>query len=343
MKKNRIKIGIYTCISIIVAVMIVREILDFKYYTHEVTYASTYGDTLAIIPICSKDGICEAFFRVGDDYHMSTMIDTGMNIDYLCLSPNDFQYMEKNHLLSDQWGFTPFSFFYSAISPYGWKNPRKYMVGKLPITKENIHVEYKDNKFMISSYGRGTYMNELRGIPIVQGGDESIMGIHLFLDKIVEFSKKDGELRLHKIVPDNYKKSVELKRDTQRFFDFKPDKNKIISYSRYALPVTVNGHVYSFFIDTGHGGSSIRLPRSEAQYASHELKEFSVKSISGKDSIVAQFLLDKEGTVVIRGKAYRHDVHYTDDYPTKYTINPFGFFDEDFILDFKNNKIWFKE
>lgn len=343
MKKSRKKLGICVCISIIVALMIAREILDFKYYTHEVTYASTYGDTLAIIPICSRNGICDAFFKVGDDYHMGIMIDTGTNIDYLCLSPNDYQYMEKNHLLSDQWGYTPFSFFYSAISPYGWKNPRKYTIGTLPITKENVYIEYKNNQYFISSYSQGTYMNELRGIPIIKGTDESIMGIHVFLDKIVEFSKKDGELRLHKIIPRNYKRSVELKRDTQRFFDFKPDKHKIITHSRYALPVTINGHEYSFFIDTGHGGCSIRLPKSEAQYVSHGLKGYSEKYYSGRDSVVSHFFLDKDGELIIGGKTYHHDVHYTDAYPTKYTINPFGFFEEDFILDFKNNKMWFKK
>lgn len=342
-KKKRI---IITLTITVIALISICGILQYRYDTLEVTYGSTYGDTLAVIPICSQNGLCMAFFETAQDYQMSILIDTGTDNTYISLSPGDYDIMEKNHLISDSWGIKPPSLSHSAIEGYGLQMPQKYRVGRLPITENRIHVRYDKNRnaFQIGYDGFNKYSNELRDIPIIKYESETnMMGIPVLLGKIVEFSKKDGEMRLHKIVPPDYKRYVELTEDEQKHH-IKLDKDHFIINSRYAMPVEVNGHQYNFFIDTGHGlNVSIRLPKSETRHSQHHLNELTLNTSSGKDSATVNYLVDENGKVMIGGKEYNHEIHYTDDNTTKYVINPFGFFDEDFILDFKNQRIWFKE
>ena len=324
--KKKIKKIIVGLTVIVIALIAIYGILEYKYDTSEVTYGSTYGDTLAVIPIYSQEGICIAFFKTAQDYQMPISIDTGTDNTYVSLSPRDYDIIENNHLISDSWGIKPPSLSHSALEGYGLHMPQKYCIGKLPITYNS------------------KYSNELRGIPVIKYESETnMMGIPVLLGKIVEFSKKDGEMRLHKIVPPDYKKYVELTEDEQKHH-IKLDKDHFMINPRYAMPVEVNGHQYNFFIDTGHGlNISIRLPKSEIKHSQHHLSEFTLNTNSGKDSATVNYLVDDNGIVMIGGKKYNHEVHYTDDNTTKYVINPFGFFDEDFILDFKNQRIWFKE
>jgi hypothetical protein len=158
------------------------------------------------------------------------------------------------------------------------------------------------------------------------------MGMSFLYDQIVEFSKSDNEMRLHKHVPYDYKRSIDLEINWQN-----------MPLRSYAIPIEVNGQKKSFFLDTAFGGMPIRLPKSDMKYTRNTLEKHDRKNVSsGVDIRNVYSYRDSKGHVVIGGKEYTKEVFYVDGYVTKYVINPYMFFDEDFLIDFKNWKMWFK-
>ena len=139
-------------------------------------------------------------------------------------------------------------------------------------------------------------------------------------------------LRFHQFIPNDYKWSVDLEYDHQALNFF----------NRYAMPVEVNGVSNYYFIDTGVKRDALRLPLSDLKYAVQDIEERIDTALSSRDRGVTRQLVEHNGSFLVRGKKYHSDIVYSDDYPSRYMINPFGVFDEDFLLDLAHKKIWFK-
>lgn len=315
---------------------IIWGIYRYRAYCPKISYSTMYHDTLAVIPIYSRNGVCIATFDSGDHQHMIHMIiDTGNNIDCVELSQEDWNALEANGYIDKEKKWIPPFPNGTAFNLLSGKImfDETYQIGSLPIIPHKTIVNITPHATFCRYLNYDTKaMNEINNIHFTKTDGESCMGMSLLYNQIVEFSKSDGEMRFYKHIPSDYKMSIDLEINWQN-----------MPFRSYAIPIEVNGQKKSFFIDTGHSKMSIRLPKSEMEYTKNKLSKINMGSMmSVTDTLSTIALKDSKGHVVIGNKEYDKDVYYVDGFVTKYVINPFMFFDEDFLIDFKNWKIWFK-
>lgn len=319
------KAGIAILILFILAV--IYGYFLYKARVPKITFATTYSDTLAVLPIHIIKGLCFVDVEIsnnGKTILFSAQLDTGNNSQCLGLSTRVWNYMEEKGLLGCDRGWLPPIIVASGIDhSYHWESLNLFQTYRV----ESFNVKGTD------SLTRGRIVNEIKGIHLNISDDyPEQLGVSFLVGQLAEFSKKDSVLRFHKFIPNDYKRSVELKNDYQR----------VNFFYRYAMPVEVNGVLNYFFIDTGVQRDAIRLPLKDIKHAVQNLYEQIDSTTSGRDIKVTKQLVENDGNIVIGGKKYQLDVSYSDDYPSRYMINPFGIFDEDFLLDLAHKKIWFK-
>ncbi len=84
---------------------------------------------------------------------------------------------------------------------------------------------------------------------------------------------------------------------------------------------------------------------SEAEYVTGTVIHSKNLYSSEGDKMLLDVITDEQGVVSIDGREYHRGIYYMEEigYKTPYVVNPVLFFDEDFLLDFKNLRIWFKQ
>ena len=315
---------------IIIVILLLSGIYGYYMYkavVPKITFATTYPDTLAVLPIRVIEGCCFVDIEISNNGKMISfpvLLDTGNNRECLSLSSRVWNMMEEKGILSNEWGWFPPTFMRSALS-HSYRleslNPfQSYRVGSLNVKGTD-------------SLSRGKVVNEIKGIHLnLDDNYQELLGVSFLVGQLAEFSKRDGVLRFHKYIPNDYKWSVDLKNDHQA----------LVFFNRYAMPVEVNGVSNYYFIDTGVQRDALRLPLSDIKYAVQDIEERIDTAFSGRDRKVTRKIVEHNGTIIVGGQKYQSDIIYSDDYPSHYMINPFGIFDEDFLLDLAHKKMWFK-
>ena len=248
--------------------------------TPTISYATTYNDTLASLPLKLYNGEYKIIFKLDSGFQVGITIDTGNNTDCFKLTSSHWDLFERLGYLNKgaRW-LAPYP-TNTAIKRYstGMDFFKTYKVGRIPIISTND----------------GLVKNEINGIHFVEDSkiDDSVIGMLFLSNQIVEFSKKDSVIRFLKFVPSNYVRSVQLKTDTQKLFHY---------FHRYAMPVEVNGRQNWYFIDTGDLCEAIRLPMSDSQYSTHNMVDSTrlVRSGSGHEKV--RYRIDNEGRAIFDG------------------------------------------
>lgn len=288
-----------------------------------VSYATTYNDTLAEVPFRLCGNKYKAVFKLDSGFYAGFTIDTGNNTDCFQLNSESWELFERLGYLnkSSRW-LAPYP-TNSAVKRYsiGMDFFKTYKVGRIPVISEKGEL----------------VKNEIKGLYFVEKSElkYNLIGMPFLRNQIVEFSKKDSVLRFLKYVPSDYKRAVELKTDTQKFFHY---------FDRYAMPLEVNGRSNMYFIDTG-SFNAIRLPMADSRFSDHHMVDTLVNVGSASDTDKWQLRIDKQGRATFDGRVYQQIIYYVkgNGDETGYVVNPLYFFDEEFILDFKSRRIWFKQ
>lgn len=288
-----------------------------------VSYATTYNDTLAEVPFKLYGDQYKAVFKLDSGFYADFTIDTGNNTDCFQLNSENWELFERlGYLNKNSRWLAPFP-TNSAIKrrTLGMDFFKTYKVGRIPVISE------KD----------GLVKNEIKGLYFVEKSelDYNLIGMPFLRNQIVEFSKKDSVVRFLKYVPSDYKRSMELKTDKQKMGHY---------FNRYAIPVEVNGHSHMYFIDSG-SLNAILLPMADSRFSDHHMVDTIANVQSASDTGKWQLRIDEQGCAIFDGRMYKHRIYYVkgNGHETGYVVNPLLFFDEDFILDFKSHRIWFKQ
>ena len=284
-----------------------------------ISFENTENDTLAVIPLSIHKQKCWVSFRPDESGRLlNCILDIGNNTDCFRVQADDMDYLEELGLLekSSRW-LAPFP-THSGLKKYsrGMELFRTYKVGQIPVNPNNTI--------------KGAYFVEAKE------NECSLIGINLIINQLVEFSKKDSAMRIHKVIPPDYSHFINMKIDTQKFLHY---------IRRYDIQMEINGHTYWFFMDTGESTTAVKMPLSDSQYAKGDLEEGVVSLSSGNDTGTRRVKYEKSAFIKVDGKEYRKSIRYTEmtGQETPYVMNPVLFFDEDFLLDFKDLRIWFKE
>lgn len=288
-----------------------------------VSYATTYNDTLAEVPFRLCGNKYKAVFKLDSGFYAGFTIDTGNNTDCFQLNSESWELFERlGYLNKNSRWLAPFP-TNSGIKRHtlGMDFFKTYKVGRIPVISE------KD----------GLVKNEIKGLYFVEKNklNYNLIGMPFLRNQIVEFSKKDSVVRFLKYVPSDYKRSLELKTDTQKMCH---------NFNRYAIPFEVNHRLNWYFIDTG-APDAIRLPMNNYRFSNHHMIDTTKTMSSATDIDIWQYRIDKQGSATFDKRMYKQQICYVkgNGDETGYVVNPLYFFDEDFILDFKSRRIWFKQ
>lgn len=316
--KRKIKIVVLSLSAAIVCLITIWGACRIIAMMPHISYEINEKDTLAVFPLTIQDGNCWISIRPDDSGRIfSFIVDTGNNTDCFRIRPTDMDYLEKLGKLSknDRW-LAPYP-TNSAVRKYslGMEHDKIYKVGELPVFPYNT----------------------IRGAHFFKAGDYeyALIGMPFLENQLIEFSKRNGVMRIYKTIPNDYKRCIKLKKDTQKLFHI---------FRRYAIPLEINGRLNYFFIDTGAAMSPVRMPMSELKYANGNFTPDKKILSSGGDTIEVEYVTDLIGKIKFDEREYCRSIDYMEEtgHETKYVINPVLFFDEDFLLDYKEMKIWFK-
>ena len=322
MKKTTKKI--LGCVSIILLILL--SVISFwgyhlyRYQFPEITFNPSDNDTLACFRL---SGYCNVDITIKGErgaLFFSASLDTGDNASCLELESRVWDWLlERNPGYEQRWlpAFPKIDAL-GGMAMISGSFRQSYYIGKI-YTKNNKHqVDY----------------NEINGVHMIKSNsDNNIIGMTLLYDQIVEFAKKDSVLRFFKSVPSDYRRKINLSTDAQNG----------VPLRRLAMPIEVNGQTNLYFIDTGLQ-YSLHLPISDSRhYKPNELKEETLEVQSGKTIQSNIYLWKNDAFVNVEGKQIKTVLTFSDNHNTKYSVNPYLLFDESFIIDFKNNQMWFKE
>ena len=338
-KKKKI---ILVTISSIVLLCIVTGIflrckfVEFTKLSQNLTFTNIFTtdeDILAELPLFG-DKQPHTICNITNDSTINVIIDTGWNCDFFTLSSSSWDAMLKSGLLSDEGDLSPV-IGGDAFQSFSWKNSsifRTYRLGSILAPRILTCIKNDDDEYEIST--SPFWKSEIHGVPITKNADgHNFIGILLMDNFVVEFSKGQHRMWLRKSVPASYTRSIDLKHDDQRFFNTK---------HRYAMPIKVNDRLNWYLIDTGWGKvSDICLPHSDRKYYEDNPRN---KTISQEGIPPTDYDLVRS-YISVNGKEYLVNIEYwkDDKRATQYTVNPYAIFNEDFVIDWKNLKMWFKD
>lgn len=337
-----------TVIIVIVILTTIWGICRYRYETPKINFVTVYSDTLAVIPIYSYYGSPHTTYDLGEGYSTSFLIDTGDgSACFEIRSEKDWSLIEKAGWFSDD------NHWYAPLLKVDGHGEydlhqlslfQSYEVGSVPVITGRVRFDEKTRSCDITHLmAHSQQVGDIKGVHFYKAFTSTmselhrtnIIGMSFLNNQIVEFSKKKGEMRFHRFVPTDYTQSIDIRNDRQKM---------IHGWKRFQMPVEIHGQTKWFFIDTGIGSHrSLRLPMKESTGIAHNLQEETITSYSGQSSKEVYYLIDSLAHFSIGGRDFQHDVFYTDDARTPYGINPFDIFEEDFILDFKNEKLWLKK
>ena len=291
----------------------------YRYQFPEISFSPSDNDTLACFRMFGSNIEITLKGERGS-LHFSALLDTGDNTACLDLESRVWDWLvERNPGYEQRWQPPIFKIdALGGINSITKQLNQPYYIGKIYTRNKNNQTEY----------------DEINGVHMTQSNDNySIIGMTLLYDQIVEFAKKDSVLRFLKSVPSDYTEMIKLSTDSQNG----------VPLRRLSIPIEVNGQTHSYFIDTGIY-TPIHLPISDSRYYKpNELKEETIE-IQSHRTIQTNIYLWKYGCYVsVGGKQIKTDLNFSDNHKSEYSINPLLLFDENFIIDFKNKQMWFKQ
>lgn len=192
----------------------------------QITFTNTDNDTLAVFHLSIDNGRCIVSTCPDNSGRViSFLVDTGNNTDCFRIHSDDMEYLERLGLLSR---------FSRWLAPYPTASAlKRFSHGMNPFNT------YKTGRLPVYPY------NEIEGAYFMKTNDRqsNMIGMSFLRNQLVEFSKQNGVMRIHKTIPWDYTRYLNLKRDTQKFLHY---------FRRYDIQMEINGRTHWFFLDTGH-------------------------------------------------------------------------------------------
>lgn len=179
----------------------------------------------------------------------------------------------------------------------------------------------------------------------VNEGGYNVIGMNILQQFVVEYKPKERAIYLWDEVPEGYEQLTEMKRFNNDIAD--------ISGKRYYIDVSIHGQDKRFFLDTGFGYQTkigdkvfayipLKCPSSDTTQIQNLFRVEEIEIEGFRSVRKKKFYVENKATVSV-GDYKRNGLFIVyGDLRTPYTLNPFVFFKEDVVLDFKKEKIYIK-
>ncbi len=214
-------------------------------------------------------------------------------------------------------------------------NDRMFMAG----TRYRVDLPVEGLEFVADSVSGGHYVRTGKDICTIEDmvflpapqGQESVIGTDVLECFCVEIRRRDGLLAFHSDLPENYIKLARIESPSIM--------NTVIGCGkRYYVDLVTENVPNRYFIDTGIDKVPLKLPLGDSITANSRIAPAVYHSSRGE--VDARFC--KGAWVKIGNRAGSYKVFYATDGVEEYAMNPFAFFIQDVVFDFRNKGVYLR-
>lgn len=199
----------------------------------------------------------------------------------------------------------------------------------------SIDLPLYDYRFISDSIGKihgemiPESLNVLHNVDLVPSSTGfSVLGID-FLEKFkIEYRYDEHAVAFYFNMPDGYESFAKLNVSHNPIRD-------LWQSNRYYMVVRVQNIANDYFLDTGLQRVNIKLPSAEKTRTKRQLSCDTVHTMYSK----YEAFVDYSSWVAIGDRAGSSHCWYYDNNEEPYSINPFNFLKQDFVIDFQNEEI----
>lgn len=176
-------------------------------------------------------------------------------------------------------------------------------------------------------------MNVIKNVDFIPAaeGEVSVWGIDILEKFILEYRNSPRTISLHYTRPDGYQAIGDLSVSHTL-------SNFLFNDSRYYIQLSVDHNENMYMIDTDMDHVALRLPVRDKRYSKRRLEIDTVMTAYG----LSEVEVDMNAWVEFGNRAGGASAFFYDDPDDEYALNPFNFFMQDAMLDFRHNKVYLR-